>query len=134
MVYHGRGRRGRVDFQKSIFIKLFQSPSLARRGFLFFYKKIGLPKNFPYSQNMDMVRVVWLDTNECSLSAWQDKQELLESEPCTISSLGYLVRDDEKCITISADKDDFDKDDLYGRSQVIPKGVVLKVERLKIDS
>ena len=72
---------------------------------------------------MDMVRVVWLDTNECSLSAWQDKQDLLESEPCTISSLGYLVRED-----------DFDKDDLYGRSQVIPKGVVLKVEYLKIDS
>ena len=78
---------------------------------------------------MDIVRVVWLDTNECSLSTWQDKKELLESEPCTISSLGYLIRDDENCITISADKDD-----LYGRSQVIPKGVVLRVEYLKTDT
>ena len=83
---------------------------------------------------MDIVRVVWLDTNECSLSTWQDKKELLESEPCTISSLGYLIRDDENCITISADKDDFDKDDLYGRSQGIPKGVVLRVEYLKTDT
>ena len=83
---------------------------------------------------MDIVRVVWLDTNECSLSTWQDKKALLESEPCTISSLGYLIRDDENCITISADKDDFDKDDLYGRSQVIPKGVVLRVEYLKTDT
>ena len=83
---------------------------------------------------MDIVRVVWLDTNECSLSTWQDKKVLLESEPCTISSLGYLIRDDENCITISADKDDFDKDDLYGRSQVIPKCVVLRVEYLKLDN
>ena len=83
---------------------------------------------------MDIVRVVRLDTHECSLSTWQDKKELLESEPCTISSLGYLIRDDENCITISADKDDFDKDDLYGRSQVIPKGVVLRVEYLKTDT
>ena len=28
----------------------------------------------------------------------------------------------------------FDKDDLYGRSQVIPKGVVLRVEYLKTDT
>lgn len=78
-----------------------------------------------------MVNVIWLDTNECSLSGWQSKEELLESEPCTVSSLGFLIKEDKDCITISADKDHFDKDDLYGRSQVIPKGVVLKVEFLQ---
>jgi|TARA_R100001082_G_C4286264_1_gene126132 hypothetical protein len=82
---------------------------------------------------MDIVRVVWLDTNECSLSTWQTKQELLDSKTCTISSLGYLIKQDDESITISADKDDLDEDDLFGRSQVIPKGVVLRVEYLKFD-
>tara|TARA_R100000734_G_C3291733_1_gene83478 strand:- start:573 stop:821 length:249 start_codon:yes stop_codon:yes gene_type:complete len=81
---------------------------------------------------MDIVRVVWLDTNECSLSTWQSKDELLDSEPCQISSLGYLIKKDEKNITISADKDDLDEDDLFGRSQVIPLGVVLRIEYLKL--
>jgi|TARA_R110002020_G_scaffold14560_5_gene51605 hypothetical protein len=81
---------------------------------------------------MDIVRVVWLDTNECSLSTWQTKDELLESKPCQISSLGYLIKKDKNSITISADKDDFDQDDLFGRSQVIPLGVVLRIEHLNL--
>jgi len=52
-----------------------------------------------------MVNVVWLDTNECSLSVWQSKQDLLEAEPCTIDSLGYLITENDKFVTISADKD-----------------------------
>ena len=59
---------------------------------------------------MDIVRVVWLDTNECSLSTWQTKQELLDSKTCTISSLGCLIKQDDESITISADKDDLDED------------------------
>jgi len=82
---------------------------------------------------MDIVRVVWLDTNECSLSTWQTKEELIDSKTCTISSLGYLIKQDDEIITISADKDDLDEDDLFGRSQVIPKGAVLRVEYLRLD-
>jgi hypothetical protein len=44
-----------------------------------------------------------------------------------------LIKQDDESITISADKDDLDEDDLFGRSQVIPKGVVLRVEYLKFD-
>ena len=85
---------------------------------------------------MKIVNVVWLDTNECSLSGWQSKEELMESKPCTVSSLGYLIKEDKDCITITADKDhydedDYDEDDLYGRAQVIPKGVVIKIEILE---
>jgi hypothetical protein len=78
---------------------------------------------------MKIVNVVWLDTNECSLSGWQSKEELMESKPCTVSSLGYLIKEDKDCITITADKDHYD--DLYGRAQVIPKGVVIKIEILE---
>ena len=61
---------------------------------------------------MKMVNVIWLDTNECSLSGWQSKEELMESKPCTVSSLGYLIKEDKDCITITADKDHYDEDDL----------------------
>jgi hypothetical protein len=44
-----------------------------------------------------------------------------------------LIKQDDESITISADKDDLDEDDLFGRSQVIPKGVVLRVEYLRLD-
>ena len=38
-----------------------------------------------------MVNVVWLDTNECSMSTWQSKEELLDSKFCTVDSLGSLT-------------------------------------------
>ena len=79
-----------------------------------------------------MVNVVWLDTNECSLSVWQSKDELMEAVPCTIDSLGYLITENDKFVIISADKDHENEDDLFGRSQVIPKGVILKIQYLDI--
>ena len=78
-----------------------------------------------------MVKVVWLDTNECSLSAWQSKEELLKSKPCTIDSLGYLIEENEDYIIISGDKDNKNEDDIFGRSQVIPKGVVINIQYLQ---
>jgi hypothetical protein len=79
-----------------------------------------------------MVNIVWLDTNECSLSVWQTKVELLESKPCTIDSMGYLVEENEEYIIISADKDYLNEDDIFGRSQVIPKGVIKEIQYLTI--
>jgi len=63
-----------------------------------------------------MVNIVWLDTNECSMSAWQTKDELLASEVCTIDSIGYLMADREDCVIIAGDKDLLNEDDLYGRT------------------
>ena len=77
-----------------------------------------------------MVNIVWLDTNEVSLSAWQSKEELLQSKFCTVDSLGYLIADKEDCIIIAADKDQKNEDDFFGRSQVIPKGVIKDIQYL----
>jgi hypothetical protein len=54
----------------------------------------------------------------------------MEAVPCTIDSLGYLITENDKFVTISADKDHENEDDLFGRSQVIPKGVILKIQYL----
>ena len=85
-----------------------------------------------FQTNLPMVNVVWLDTNEVSLSAWQSKEELLESKFCTVDSLGYLIADKEDCVIIAADKDRLNQDDFFGRSQVIPKGVILTIEYLDV--
>ena len=85
-----------------------------------------------FQTNLPMVNVVWLDTNEVSLSAWQSKEELLESKFCTVDSLGFLIADKEDCVIIAADKDRFNEDDFFGRSQVIPKGVILTIEYLDV--
>ena len=77
-----------------------------------------------------MVKVVWLDTNECSLATWQSKDELLDSKVCTDDSLGYLIANKDDCVIIAGDKDAFDEDDIFGRAQVIPKGVVLSIKTL----
>jgi hypothetical protein len=80
--------------------------------------------------NPPMVNIIWLDTNEVSLSAWQSKEELLQSKFCTVDSLGYLIADKEDCIIIAADKDRNNEDDFFGRSQVIPKGVIKDIQYL----
>ena len=82
--------------------------------------------------NPPMVNVVWLDTNECSMSTWQTKEELLNSQVCTIDSIGYLMADKEDCVIIAGDKDTLNEDDLYGRTQIIPKGVIKDIQYLII--
>ncbi|BAQ89482.1 hypothetical protein [uncultured Mediterranean phage uvMED] len=82
--------------------------------------------------NPPMVNVVWLDTNECSMSTWQTKEELLNSQVCTIDSIGYLMADREDCVIIAGDKDTLNEDDMYGRTQIIPKGVIKDIQYLII--
>ena len=82
--------------------------------------------------NPPMVNVVWLDTNECSMSTWQTKEELLNRQVCTIDSIGYLMADREDCVIIAGDKDTLNEDDMYGRTQIIPKGVIKDIQYLII--
>lgn len=81
--------------------------------------------------NPPMVQVVWLDTNEVSDSTWQSKEDLIKCEPCIIDSLGYLILENDDFVIISADKDGKNEDDLFGRSQVIPKGIIKKIQHLQ---
>jgi len=80
---------------------------------------------------MKMVLVTWLDTNENSVGGWIEKADLDKSEVCSVDSLGWLYKENDELIVILADKDTHDKDDIYGRSQVIPKGVIKKIQNLQ---
>tara|TARA_R110001599_G_C11740739_1_gene607863 strand:+ start:57 stop:299 length:243 start_codon:yes stop_codon:yes gene_type:complete len=78
-----------------------------------------------------MVLVTWLDTNENSVGGWIEKADLDKSEVCSVDSLGWLYKENDELIVILADKDTNDKDDIYGRSQVIPKGVIKNIKYLQ---
>jgi len=77
-----------------------------------------------------MVNIIWLDTNEPSDSTWQTKEDLLSSEVCTIDSMGYLMADTDDYVIIAGDKDYLNEDDLYGRTQIIPKGIIKNIQYL----
>ena len=59
-----------------------------------------------------------------------DDLDLDKSEVCSVDSLGWLYKETEDLVVILADKDTHNKDDLYGRSQVIPKGVIKDIKYL----
>lgn len=77
-----------------------------------------------------IVKVTWLDTNENSVGGWIEKEDLDKSKVCSVDSLGWLYKETEEFVVILADKDTYDEDDLFGRSQVIPKGVIKNIEYL----
>lgn len=79
---------------------------------------------------MKIVLVTWLDTNENSVGSWIEKEDLDKSKACSIDSLGWLYKETDELIVILADKDTHNEDDLFGRSQVIPRGVIKDIKYL----
>ena len=85
---------------------------------------------------MKLVKVTWLDTNETSDSGWLSLDEVKKNKPCKISSVGWIVNEDEKFITIAADVDateiESESDELLGRVQCFPRGCIEKIETLSV--
>ena len=79
---------------------------------------------------MKIVLVTWLDTNENSLGGRIEKEDLDKSAVCSVDSLGWLYKETDEFVVILADKDTHDEDDLFGRSQVIPRGVIKDIKYL----
>ena len=79
---------------------------------------------------MKIVCVTWLDTNENSVGGWITKDDLEKSKACSIDSLGWLYKETDDLVIILADKDTHNEDDLFGRSQVIPKGIIKDIKYL----
>lgn len=77
---------------------------------------------------MKIVKVTWLDTNENSVGGWIDKEELDRAKCCSVDSLGWLYKETDDYVVILADKDTYDEDNLFGRSQIIPKGVIKNID------
>ena len=85
---------------------------------------------------MKLVKVTWFDTNETSDSGWLSLEEVKKNKPCKVASVGWLINEDEKFVTIAADIDAHenksDADDLLGRVQCFPRGCIDKIETLSV--
>ena len=80
----------------------------------------------------EKVIVVWQDINSCD-SAWNSEEDLKDLKPAMCTTIGYLYEDNDNYIktfaTYSIDPltDDMD----VGDAIVIPKGVIIKMEKLE---
>ena len=83
-----------------------------------------------YEAEHPMVRVEWEDS--CGVRRWSGLDWVKGEGPmgeCT--SVGYLVRDDETCVTIVGSQDGQKEPNVDG-TQIIPRSAVRKVERLRV--
>lgn len=76
------------------------------------------------------VEVLWLDAQDHP-EKWADNDDVQTwaEKSCEISSLGYLVRQTDRYITLGADWDPDDKD--WGRVTKIPMKMVKEIIELK---
>lgn len=76
-----------------------------------------------------LVKVEWNDSQDHP-DKWVDEAdaEKFGNEMCTITSVGFLVSQTEKYVTIAGDWDAIDKD--YGRVTKIPIGMIVKQTEL----
>jgi hypothetical protein len=80
----------------------------------------------------EKVIVVWQDINSCD-SAWNNEEDLKDLKPAMCTTIGYLYEDNDNYIktfaTYSIDPltDDMD----VGDAIVIPKGVIIKLQKLE---
>ena len=82
--------------------------------------------------NFDKVIISWLDINSCD-NAWNTEEDLKDLKPAICTTIGYLYEDNDNFIktfaTYSIDPltDDMD----VGDAIVIPKGVIIKLQKLE---
>ena len=80
----------------------------------------------------EKVIVVWQDINSCN-SAWNTEQDLKDLKPAMCTTIGYLYEDNDNYIktfaTYSIDPTTEELD--VGDGIVIPRGVIIKMEKLE---
>ena len=80
---------------------------------------------------MEIVKVDWLDA-QSGFSSPLTIEELESEEPIITSSVGYLLKEDEKKIILGFMM--FGDEGMFKHWQLIPKGMVQKITKLKEDS
>ena len=77
------------------------------------------------------VIVVWQDINSCD-DAWNTEDQLKELKPAMCNTIGYLYEDNANYIKMFATYSMNDDDTIdVGDAIVIPRGVIIKMEKLE---
>ena len=77
------------------------------------------------------VIVVWQDINSCD-DAWNTEEQLKDLKPAMCNTIGYLYEDNANYIKMFATYSMNDDDTIdVGDAIVIPRGVIIKMEKLE---
>ena len=77
------------------------------------------------------VIVVWQDINSCD-DAWNTEDQLKDLKPAMCNTIGYLYEDNASYIKMFATYSMNDDDTIdVGDAIVIPRGVIIKMEKLE---
>lgn len=76
------------------------------------------------------VYIEWLDHVGYTGRVWF-KSEDIDNKPMRLSSIGFIVKEDDKCITL-AGTDDAENDTVFGQVHTIMKNSILKKKRISI--
>lgn len=83
----------------------------------------------------DLVIIIWEDIeDECS---WRKVSEILENNPPTAKSVGWVLNIDKRCIRILPSiigSDDTTEMGVQAGSSIIPLGAIVKVEKIRSDT
>ena len=78
---------------------------------------------------MKLVRVTWHDASDQKETWLKDAD--IDDEPYEVVSVGFVVRDTPKYLTLAADTCPGDETPTWGRVTKIPHGMVQRVEVLE---
>ena len=80
----------------------------------------------------EKVIVVWQDINSCS-DAWNTEDQLKDLKPAMCTTIGYLYEDNDNYIKTFATYsiDPLTEEIDVGDAIVIPRGVIIKLEKLE---
>ena len=92
------------------------------------FMRLGMTRTiFDYPK----VIVVWQDINSCD-DAWNTEEQLKELKPAMCNTIGYLYEDNANYIKMFATYSMNDDDTIdVGDAIVIPRGVIIKMEKLE---
>jgi len=92
------------------------------------FTRLGMTRTiFDYPK----VIVVWQDINSCD-DAWNTEEQLKELKPAMCNTIGYLYEDNANYIKMFATYSINDDDTIdVGDAIVIPRGVIIKMEKLE---
>ena len=83
-----------------------------------------------FEKDHPLVRVDWEDST--GVRHWMGNRAVSDLTPLDCVSVGWLLRDDEKAVTLVASYDGQGEESNVDGIQCIPRSAVRKVERLRV--
>lgn len=77
-----------------------------------------------------LVHIVWADSSSPASGGWVDIEDL-DTKYAEIHSVGFVLYEDDKSITIAGHLHGFDETSQYAGSMNIPKSCIINADEIK---